>query len=205
MKLSIINTIAQSLLNLDHQIDFLVKKLNFETLEVFLIDINKSVFLIPTKNKLNILYGKRKNQKEIRNKISISISTLFEIKLKLVSVQKLFLDKKINYNGNVLVLQQYDNFFNSIHIDIFFYIHKLIGGNVSGILEKIFSSLVENTRQKSTQYMEFIYDYFTEELNFFPSNLQLEKHMEEIQMTMMLCEKLDKKVENYLINDNEVN
>ena len=66
MKLSIINTIAQSLLNLDHQIDFLVKKLNFETLEVFLIDINKSVFLIPTKNKLNILYGKRKNQKKTK-------------------------------------------------------------------------------------------------------------------------------------------
>ena len=187
--------LLNSILNLDPQKQFLLKKLKCHTLGLELYDLNCTFYFTPSKSKIKITKYPIINNINI-NKLCGSSGMIIGMLMSKWSEQ-FIKKKKVRFTGNIKILYQYKSFFNAVRPNLLLHFSDNNLNNYNPVVNVINRSIkiIQNqVKNRMHDLPKNIITYLQEELSLLPCKEEIEDFFDDITLLKQNCDRVEKKI-----------
>ena len=131
-----INTALSLLTKLDPQASQLLRPMDKKAISVNITDINYTTTLHFENGQIHA------TNDESKNILSGNLAYIIEVVFN-KNIQELIIDKKLNYQGSLKDLNQFNSFLNAIDIDLIYKISQKTSPEFAGVIAKPFQKVKE--------------------------------------------------------------
>ncbi|WP_116963884.1 ubiquinone biosynthesis accessory factor UbiJ [Fastidiosibacter lacustris] len=191
--IKLINYLIYQTLRLDPQRNYLLQQLAGEALAVDIGDLNLSCVLIPQHNTLLLSITEMAANNRLRGKSSVLVAMCLS-----PNPQHFIQTDKVNFSGDIQVLQRYSNFFKAIRPDLIFTLTQGKNNTLSSLLDKPLTALNHWFRVSKEKLPIELREYLQYEKNFFPCRQELEDFFMDVQILKEDTDRVIAKLNKYL-------
>ncbi len=191
--IKLINYLIYQTLRLDPQRNYLLQQLAGEALAVDIGDLNLSCVLIPQHNTLLLSITEMAANNRLRGKSGVLVAMCLS-----PNPQHFIQTDKVNFSGDIQVLQRYSNFFKAIRPDLIFTLTQGKNNTLSSLLDKPLTALNHWFRVSKEKLPIELREYLQYEKNFFPCRQELEDFFMDVQILKEDTDRVIAKLNKYL-------
>ncbi|AFJ42974.1 ubiquinone biosynthesis accessory factor UbiJ [Francisella orientalis] len=172
---------------LDPQMSSLLLPLNNKTLRVEIIDIDFAVTLKVEKSKIHVTDEHSKNV--LKGKLAYILELIFNKNL-----QELIIANKLDYQGSLKDLNEFNKFISAIDIDLVYKISEIASPEFSAIIAKPFTKAKEYLKTSRQETIVYIKDFLTEEKRTLISQNEINIFYRQVQELKQTTDRIEAKL-----------
>lgn len=172
---------------LDPQMSSLLLPLNNKTLRVEITDIDFSVTLKVEKSKINTTDEHSKNV--LKGKLAYILELIFNKNL-----QELIIANKLDYQGSLKDLNEFNKFISAIDIDLVYKISEITSPEFAATIAKPFTKAKEYLRTSRQETIVDIKDFLTEEKRTLISQNEINIFYRQVQELKQATDRIEAKL-----------
>ncbi|WP_432773461.1 ubiquinone biosynthesis accessory factor UbiJ [Francisella salimarina] len=185
--IQIIDNVLILLSKLDPQMSSLLLPLNNKTLRVEITDIDFSVTLKVEKSKIHAIDEHSKNV--LKGKLAYILELIFNKNL-----QKLIIANKLDYQGSLKDLNEFNKFISAIDIDLVYKISEITSPEFAATIAKPFTKAKEYLRTSRQETIVDIKDFLTEEKRTLISQNEINIFYRQVQELKQATDRIEAKL-----------
>lgn len=182
-----LNKALEVLPKLDPQSTALLWPLDNKALSVNIVDIDYIVSLHVSNGHIHATNEVSNNI--LKGKLAYVLELLFNKNL-----QELIIAEKLEYNGSLKDLNEFNKFFNAIDIDIIYKISEITNPEFAGVISKPFQKAKEYFKTSRQESITDIKDYLTEETKTLISQNEINIFYSQIQDLKQATDRIEAKL-----------
>ncbi|MEY8716672.1 ubiquinone biosynthesis accessory factor UbiJ [Francisella philomiragia] len=174
---------------LDPQMSSLLLPLNNKTLRVEITDIDFSVTLKVEKSKIHATDEHSKNKNVLKGKLAYILELIFNKNL-----QELIIANKLDYQGSLKDLNEFNKFISAIDIDLVYKISEITSPEFAATIAKPFTKAKEYLRTSRQETIVDIKDFLTEEKRTLISQNEINIFYRQVQELKQATDRIEAKL-----------
>ncbi|GAB4223403.1 MAG: hypothetical protein Kow0076_5740 [Francisella sp.] len=185
--LNLINKAVNFLYLLDPQVNSLLFPLNNKSLTINIDDID---FIVTFEVKNSKIYVTNEYSKNIlKGKLAYILELMFNKNL-----QELIIAKKLDYQGSLKDLNDFNKFFNAIDIDLIYRVSEITSPEFAGIVAKPFQKIKDFLKTSQQETIVDIKDFLTEEKRVLVSQNEMNVFYHQVQELKQAIDRIEAKL-----------
>ncbi|AIT10281.1 hypothetical protein LO80_04225 [Candidatus Francisella endociliophora] len=182
-----INKFLELLLHLDPQASSLLQPLNGKTISVYITDIDYDISLTVQGNRIYATDEITKNV--LKGKLAYILELVFNKNL-----QELIIAEKLDYQGSLKDLNEFNKFLNAIDIDLVYKISEMTSPEFAGVISKPFQKAKEYFKTSRQESIIDIKDFLTEEKRILISQNEINIFYKQVQDLKQATDRIEAKL-----------
>lgn len=185
--IQLINNALSFLTKLDPQASSLLRPLNAKTLSVNISDLDYTLSLTVENGQIHATNESSNNI--LKGNLSYILELVFNKNL-----QELIIDKKLDYQGSLKDLNEFNKFLNAIDIDLVYKISEMTSPEFAGVISKPFQKAKEYLKASRQESIIDIKDFLTEEKRILISQNEINIFYNQIQELKQATDRIEAKL-----------
>ncbi|WP_192577367.1 hypothetical protein [Francisella sp. LA112445] len=182
-----INKALSFLPKLDPQASALLSPLKDKALSVVIIDLDYSISLKVENN--NLYATDELTDNVLKGKLAYILELIFNKNL-----QELIIAEKLDYQGSLKDLNEFNKFLNAIDIDVVYKISSLTSPEFANVITKPFDRIKEYLKTSRQETIIDIKDYLTQEKKTLVSQNEINIFYKQIQELKQATDRVEAKL-----------
>ncbi|MED7819402.1 MULTISPECIES: ubiquinone biosynthesis accessory factor UbiJ [unclassified Francisella] len=183
-----INKVLSFLPKVDPQVNALLIPLKDKVISVTITDLDYNISLKVENNNLHATNDISENV--LKGKLAYILELIFNKNL-----QELIIAEKLDYQGSLKDLNEFNKFLNAIDIDLVYKISNLTSPEFASVIEKPFNKLKGYLKTSRQETVLDIKDYLTEEKKTLISQNEINIFYKEIQELKQATDRIEAKLQ----------
>lgn len=183
-----INKVLSFLPKVDPQVNALLIPLKDKVISVTITDLDYNISLKVENNNLHATNDISENV--LKGKLAYILELIFNKNL-----QELIIAEKLDYQGSLKDLNEFNKFLNAIDIDLVYKISNLTSPEFASVIEKPFNKLKGYLKTSRQETVLDIKDYLTEEKKILISQNEINIFYKEIQELKQATDRIEAKLQ----------